>query len=44
MIQFKINDMRFEYHANNIVPFAEFVLDACDLQHDWEFKLEEREF
>ena len=43
MIRFKINDMRFEYYAN-IVPFPEFVLDACDLQHDWEFKLEEREF
>ena len=44
MITFRINNMRFEYYASNIVPFAEFVLDACDLQHDLEFKLEEREF
>ena len=44
MITFRINDMRFEYHLPNIVPFPEYVLDACNLEHDWEFKLEEREF
>ena len=31
MIQFRSNDMRFEYHLPNIVPFPEYVLDARDL-------------
>jgi hypothetical protein len=33
--------MRFEYHSPNIVPFPEFVLDACDLVHDWTYPIEE---
>ena len=41
MITFRINDMRFEYHSPNIVPFPEFVLDACDLAHDWTYPIEE---
>ena len=32
MIQFRINDMRFEYHSPNIVPFPEYVLDAYDVE------------
>ena len=32
MITFRINDMKFEYHSPNIVPFPEFVLDAFDLE------------
>jgi len=32
MITFRINDMKFEYHLPNIVPFPEFVLDAFDLE------------
>ena len=31
MIQFRINDMRFEYHLPNIVPIPEYVWDARDL-------------
>ncbi len=41
MITFRINDMKFEYHTPNIVPFPEFVLDACDLVHDWTFTKKE---
>lgn len=41
MISFRIGDMKFEYHSPNIVPFSEFVLDACDLVHDWTFKSNE---
>ena len=37
MITFRINDMKFEYHTPNIVPFPEYVLDACDLVHDWTY-------
>ena len=37
MIQFRINDMKFKYHSPNIVPFPEYVLDACDLVHDWTY-------
>jgi len=46
MITFRIGDRKFEYHtpkdnAWDVVPFSEFVLDACDLAsheksvHDW---------
>ena len=37
MITFRVDDMRFEYHSPNVVPFPEFVLDACDLVHDWTY-------
>ena len=39
MITFRINGMQFVYHKTDWMPFKEFVLNACDLVHDWEFNL-----
>ena len=40
MITFRINNMRFEYYASNIVPFPEFVLDAFNLEEIMSIKEE----